>query len=238
MPHFITIPHHFTSRNRLSTFCIMQHSAYKDSTPRYIPHRTFCISITDHVSVTTFHIHRHHTTFNCAIIHIKSLHHVCAPFHIPPRQAHHQWHSNINCTAHILHCISTIIPHTAISNMASNHSHHSVFHSYHIIFSASQHTTTLPQPSFKPFTSLGIPQLPHHLQCITTHNHIATTIIQTIHITRYSTATTSSSVHHNTTTLPHVPHHYSTSHHHHVCAPFHITSTSHHAKHITSDIQI
>ena len=142
MPHSSPPQFHTTFHitSWLSTSCIMQHS-------------TFCISITFHITPClklqlTFHITPH----------LRSLHHILAHHSTtgPHSTAHHAMHiatveyklhiplshSLFQTTAHIPHCISTIIPHHTMSNMASNHS-----------------------------TSLSIPQ-PHFTSCITAHHHI------------------------------------------------------------------
>ena len=111
-------------------------------------HSTFCISITFHITPClklqlTFHIAPH----------LRSLHHISAHHSTsrPHSTAHHikyklhitLSHSTFQTTAHIPHCISTIIPHHTMFNWASNHS-----------------------------TSLGIPPS-HFTSCITAaHHHI------------------------------------------------------------------
>ena len=142
---FITIPHpHFTSRNFLHfALCNVPHTRIPHHAIFHIAHE---VRHFNHHVWPPFHIHRHHTTFNRA----GHNSHQIAPclrsiphrVHITPRHAHHHI-QNIHCTAHIPHCISTIIPHTAISNMASNHPHHSVFHNYHItdLHSTPPHST-------------------------------------------------------------------------------------------------
>ena len=86
---FITIPHpHFTSRNFLHfALCNVPHTRIPHHAIFHIAHK---VRHFNHHVWPPFHIHRHHTTFNRAIIHIKSLH-VCAPFHIAST-SHHAMH--------------------------------------------------------------------------------------------------------------------------------------------------
>ena len=133
----------------------MQHSTYQDTTFHTTPYSTFCISIAP--SLKRQHFTLHHISHRI-IIHIKPLH--ISAHHStsrPHSTSHHAMHiTTFKYVLHITlshtthskphhtsHCISTIIlHHTAMSNMASNHS-----------------------------TSLGIPQ-PHFTSCITAHHHI------------------------------------------------------------------
>ena len=106
--------------------------------------------------IATFHIAphftSHHNSHQITPPHFGSPFHITLALHLAPRHTHHHIQIQIahhtipqhtfQTTPHIPHCISTIIPHHTMSNMASNHS-----------------------------TSLCIPQ-PHFTSCITTHHHI------------------------------------------------------------------
>ena len=170
--HILITPPHLTSQHiaSFSTSDISQqshrtlhmpHSSSHYSTPHFtshhdfphlalcnIPHFAFHITPCLKLQLMTFHIAPH----------LRSLHHISAHHSTtgPHSTAHHAMHiatvkykshiplshSSFQTTAHIPHCISTIIPHHTMSNMASNHST-SVFHN-HISHLASQHTTIFP----------------------------------------------------------------------------------------------
>ena len=116
----------------------------------HIPHHKCCSAYVISRVQIAFHIapyftYTSHHISHRTIIHIKSLHHISAHHstsrpQIPPRTTPcTSPHSNITHHTipqhtfqgipHIPHCISTIIPHHTMSNMASNHSASHLHHS-------------------------------------------------------------------------------------------------------------
>ena len=136
--------HHFTPPHLEA-----QRVAQPQSTSRTIPHPQLCYTIPTLHSIfhTTPDSTSHYTTTSWFYITTSDITTLCIIFHI--------WHYT-TITQHIAyatffsttipnyipHCISTIIPHHTMPNMASNHS-----------------------------TSLGIPQ-PRFTSCITVHHYI------------------------------------------------------------------
>ena len=128
----ITIPHHHSSHSNFP------HTRTPHSTPRYIPHHTFCISVIPHHTmseIATFHIAPHfrytsHHISHRTIIHIKSLHtsrHTIQSHHAhisPCTTPCTSPHSDINDTSH--YPTAHIPNQTTLPTLHFNH--HSAWH--------------------------------------------------------------------------------------------------------------
>ena len=211
----------------------MQHSTYQDTTFCTMPYSTSHISITFHIAPflkllhsTSHHIsHTPHHISHHTIIHIKSLPHLGTPFrimptfHLTPCHAHHTIpHHTFKTTTHIPHCISTIIPHHTMSDMASTYST-----SLYSTTTSVLHNGTPPySPCTTPSFHITSPHFIHNYSISHPHSTPQHIWHHTIfHITLHHHIFTSYHIWHNT--LHHFPH--LTSHNnrtaHCICHIFH-----------------
>ena len=103
--HRISTPPRFTSPRSFPhlALCNILHTRTTLSTPRHIPHHTFCISITPclklqhstshhwHFTYTdiTPHFTSHHNSHQITPPHLGTPFHITPTFHLTPRHAHH-----------------------------------------------------------------------------------------------------------------------------------------------------
>ena len=190
--HNSTLPHFTSPRNFPHlALCNIPHTRTPQSTPRHIPHQTFCISIAFHITpcLKLQHSTSHHISHR-TIIHIKSLHHISAhhstsrPFHLAPHHAHHHiqiWHHTIpQHTSHTVFQLSFRITPCLIWRQTIPH-----------------HSVSVPQPYFTSCITPHHDSTSHHISHMTLHDITASHhIAHILHHTLFHITATLQNAHH------------------------------------------